>query len=79
MNKMTDQQIYYGIGLRDTLAKVCMVARTNGPHSAIRGAAEILLKMDPDHCHAKAVLEMIDVDERDQRRKAWRKKRKKSK
>jgi hypothetical protein len=51
----------------------------NGPHAAVREVAEMLLKSDPDHCHAKVVLEMIDVDEREQRRKAWRKKRKKSK
>jgi len=53
-----------------------MVARMDGPHAAVREAAEALLKSDPDHCHAKAVLALIDVDERDQRRKTWQKKRK---
>jgi hypothetical protein len=71
-----DERIYHGIGFRDALAQVCMIARINGPHAAVREAAEALLKSDPEHCHAKAVLAAIDVDERDQRRKAWRKKRK---
>ncbi|MFA6364700.1 hypothetical protein [Methanoregula sp.] len=69
----------HALGFRDALAHVCMITRMNGPHAAVREVAEMLLKSDPDHCHAKVVLEMIDVDEREQRRKAWRKKRKKSK
>lgn len=75
---MTDAKFYHAIGYRDALAVICMNARMNGPHATIREVAEALLKSDPEHCHAKAVLEMIDVDERDQRRKAWRKKRRKS-
>ncbi len=65
---MTDARMYHAIGFRDALAQLCMVARMNGPNAAVRMAAEELLKSDPKHCHATAVLEAIDEDERKQRR-----------
>jgi len=67
---MTDARMYHAIGFRDALAQICMVARSDGPNAAVRMAAEVLLKSDPDHCHATVVLAAIDEDERKQRRQA---------
>jgi hypothetical protein len=73
---MNETRTYYAIGYRDALAVLCAEARMNGPTEAVQKAAEKLLEMDPEHCHAKVVLERIDVNQREQRRKIWRKKRK---
>jgi uncharacterized protein with NAD-binding domain and iron-sulfur cluster len=49
-------QTYHAIGYRDALAGVLACARANGSDAAIRHAAQVLLALDPEHCHAKASL-----------------------
>ena len=55
-----DKRLYYAIGYRDAQANLCMMARSEGPNQAVRQTADQLLSIDPDHCHAKAVLARID-------------------
>ena len=56
---MTDALMYYAIGYRDALAVLCAEARLGGAVTALRKAAEHLLQMDPDHCHAKVIIEQM--------------------
>lgn len=72
---MDQNNLYWTIGYRDALAVLCAEARIGGPVEALRKAAEQLLQMDPEHCHAKVVLGQIKTYERDYRRKAWRRKK----
>ncbi len=60
---MNEARMYHAIGYRDALAVLCADTRNNGPEVAVRKAAEKLLEMDPDHCHAKVVLEELKKDE----------------
>ncbi len=62
--------MYHAIGFRDALASICAVARKGGSRTAVKQAAEELLKWEPEHCHAKAILEAIEEDEKHE----WRSK-----
>ena len=59
---MTDARMYYSLGYRDALAVLCAEARLGGAESALRKAAEHLLQMAPDHCHAKVIIEQMKKD-----------------
>ena len=59
---MTDARMYYSLGYRDALAVLCAEARLGGAETALRKAAEHLLQMDPDHCHAKVIIEQMKKD-----------------
>ena len=54
--------MYYSLGYRDALAVLCAEARLGGAETALRKAAEHLLQMDPDHCHAKVIIEQMKKD-----------------
>ena len=47
----------YTLGVRDAYANVCALVKLTGTNNAVREIATILLKIDPNHCHAKAVVE----------------------
>jgi len=61
---MNDAQMYYAIGYRDALAVLCAETRMHGADTAVRKAAEKLLEIDPEHCHAKVVLDQLEQDEK---------------
>lgn len=58
---MTTPNHYYNIGYRDALAVLCANARAKGIDETFREAAETLLKHDPDHPHAKWVLQKTRI------------------
>ena len=53
---MKDANVFYQIGRRDAIAEVLMLFRMNGDRAIVELAKE-LLRVLPDHPHAKWVLE----------------------
>ena len=53
---METAQRHYAMGVSDAYANICMLARQKGCLPAIRDIAEIMLRFNPEHCHAKEVL-----------------------
>lgn len=54
-----DKLLHYKLGQRDLLANVCALIRSFGMEDTSRQLAQLLLAHEPDHPHAKWLLEHV--------------------
>lgn len=53
----TIENVIYNLGKRDAVAQVLMLARTMEPEALLLKLADNILRIDPEHPHAKFVIE----------------------